>query len=416
MNHMFLLKVLFAAVLGIVLGLFLPANAEILGIPLIGIYNLFGQLFLRALTIIVVPLVIASIITGTMRIGADHSLGRLGSKIFLSFILTMACAVAIGMASILIFEPGKGVISQEALSTQLTQLHSVPINEAGWNKIEQIFFRIVPINVFAAASQGEIIGIILFTALFGLFSAELGGNTLITMKAFWEATFKVLIRMTQWIMAFLPLGVFGLIAKAAATAGAGAILSVGTFALTVMIALFFYAFILWPIVLWLVGRVNPWKHLKAMAPALLTGFTTSSSAATLPVALECIEKGSGVSNRVSSLVLPLGIAVNLSGSALYSAAVVAFIAQLTGITLDIGSISFMYVVSLLTCFGMAGVPSASLIAIILILQTLNIPNDQLAIIMAIERFVDMARTAVNVFGNSCCALIVARLEGEKTNV
>lgn len=416
MNHAFLYKVLLASILAVILGFSLPADTVILGIPLLGIYNLLGQLFLNALKLMVVPLVIASIITGTMRLGGDNSLGRLGGKILLSFACTMAAAVAIGMASILFFEPGIGQSSAETIASDLTQLEAVSVKGNAWDKIEQLVLRVVPSNIFQAASQGEILGIILFAALFGIFSAEAGGAAAETMKYFWESTFKVLIKMTQWVMAFLPLGAFGLIAKAIATAGAGAIISVGAFALTAFFTLFIYAFVLWPLALWLIAKVNPWKHLRAMGPALITGFTTSSSAATLPVALECVEKRAGVSNRITSLVLPLGIAVNLSGSALYAAAVVTFIAQQTGYSFDAASTIFMYAVTLLTCFGMAGVPSASLIAVVLILQTLNIPNDQLALIMAIERFIDMARTAINVFGNSCCAVIVARSEGERTNV
>jgi Na+/H+-dicarboxylate symporter len=153
-----------------------------------------------------------------------------------------------------------------------------------------------------------------------------------------------------------------------------------------------------------------------MLPALVTAFSTSSSAATLPIALECLEKSAGVSNRVCSLVLPLGIAVNLSASALYAAAVVTFIVQLSAVTLDTGSIMLIYFTTLLTSFGMAGIPSASLIVVVLVLKTLQIPSDHLAIIMAIERLADMVRTAVNVFATSCCAVIVARWEGETTSL
>lgn len=417
MDNKFLFKVIIAAFLGIIAGLFIPASFSLLGIPALGVYNLLGQLFLRALTLMVVPLVTASIITGAMRLGEDKSLGRLGGKILLTFACTMACAIAIGMIFVLTANPGAGIPVVDAPEVVLDAVGTgIQTTGSSWDKVEMIFFRVVPSNVLGAASQGEILGVILFASLFGIFSAEAGGSVSATLKAFWESTFNVLIRMTQFVMKFLPFGVFGLIAKATATTGSAAIFSVGAFALTVLLALFFYAFCMWPLALWLLAKVNPWKHLKAMWPALLTGFTTSSSAATLPVALECVEKESGVSNRVSGLVLSLGIAINLSGSALYAAAVVTFIAQLTGAPLDTGSVVFMYIVSLLTCFGMAGIPSASLIAIVLILQTLNIPSDQLALIMAIERFVDMLRTAINVFANSCCAVLVARWEGEETAI
>ncbi len=417
MSHKFLAAVLLAAFLGVVAGAFVPADAHLLGIPVIGIYNLFGQLFLRALMLMVVPLVASSIITGAMRLGEEGSLGKLGGKILLTFFCTMAAAVAIGVLAVVLMQPGIGVPSFELVSAELGALNASPFHDASsWSRIEAIIFRVVPDNVLRAASNGEILGLIFFCTLFGLFSAQIGGAPYAALKGFWEATFKVLIKMTQWVMNLLPLGVFGLIAKAVATTGSGALLSLGSFSVTIFCALFFYALIVWPAVLVTVAKVNPWKHIKAMGPALLTAFTTSSSAASLPVALECIEKGSGVSNRVSSLVLSLGVAINLSASALYAGAVVIFIAQLTGVYLGAANIALLYFVTLLTSFGMAGVPSASLIVIVLVLQAMNIPSDHLAMIMAIERFVDMARTAINVFGNSCCAVLVARLEGEQTAI
>lgn len=411
MQHSFLIKVIIAALLGIAAGLFLPLSETTLGI-----YTILGQLFLRALTLMVVPLVVASIITGTMRLGEDGSLGKLGAKILITFGCTMAAAVAIGMIWVLLLGPGT-TPTGDVVPTELSKiLAHPPVETSTWAKIEHIVFRMVPTNVLAAASQGEILGVILFSSLFGIIAAEIGGTVTATLKAFWESTFKVMIRMTQYVMVLLPIGVFGLLAKAVATTGAEAFYKLGSFTLTAALAFVSYAFIFWPIILLFVARVNPWKHLREMAPALLTGFTTSSSAATLPVALECVEKGSGVSNRVSSLVLSLGVAVNLSASALYAAAVVTFIAQLTHTPLNAASIGFMYVVTLFTSFGMAGIPSASLIVIVLVLQTLNIPADHLALIMAVERFVDMFRTAINVFANSCCAVLIARLEGEQTAI
>lgn len=410
MNNSFLIKVFIAAMLGIAAGFFIPQTEASLSI-----FTIMGQIFLRALTLMVVPLVVASIITGTMRLGEDGSLGKLGVKILITFFCTMAAAVAIGLASVLIFEPGT-TSAVASLPHEIASINSAQTEMSTWAQIEKIFYRVIPTNVFFAASQGEILGVILFSSLFGIISAELGGSVTATMKAFWEAVFKVMIRMTQYVMYLLPFGVFGLLAKAVATTGADAFIKLGSFTLVAALAFAFYGLIFWPLILVFVARVNPWKHVRAMFPALLTGFTTSSSAATLPVALECVEKGSGVSNRVSSLVLSLGIAVNLSASALYAAAVVAFIAQLTGTTLPMSAIAFMYVVTLFTSFGMAGIPSASLIVIVLVLQTLNIPADHLALIIAVERLVDMFRTALNVFANSCCAVVVARLEGEKTAI
>lgn len=398
MRHHFLIKVFVAIILGVLAGIFFPGEG------FVAFYNLVGQLFLRSLTLMVIPLIAASIINGTLRLGGEGGLGKLGASILGSFFVAMAVAVATGMIVVLLFQPG----SAAAVVTSGIEFTATDVSF--WKKIEDILFRFVPTNIFSAAANGEIIGVIIFSALFGTFSAHVGPE----LRSFWEGTFRTLLLMTQWVMKFLPFGVFGLIAKTAATTGISALTSLGTFVIAAGVGLIIYGLILLPIGLWLVAGVNPLRLVKVMSPALFTAFSTSSSVATLPVALECVEKGAGVSNKITSLVLPLGISVNLAGSALYAAAVVTFIAQLSHAPMDYASLAFMYAVILMTSFGMAGIPSASLVAVVLILQTLHLPNEQLALLFTIERFVDMARTTVNVFTNSCCAVAVARLHGERT--
>lgn len=412
MQRALLLKVTLAALLGAVAGLALPADASLFGISLLGIYNLLGQLFLRALTLIVVPLVAASLIAGMMRLGADEALGRLGGKIAVCFVTGMAVAVALGVLSVTLLHPGEGFPLPPSVENA-PPVGAVLPGGVG-PKIEELLYRVVPANILAAASQGEILGVIAFAVFFGICASHIAEELRGTVRSFWEGTFQALLRMTQGVMRFLPWGVFGLIAKACATLGVEAITALGWFCASVGLALFIYAFVLWPLALRLLVGVSPIRHVKAMFPALVTAFSTSSSAATLPIALECLEKTACVSNRICSLVLPLGIAVNLTASALYAGAVVTFIAQLSGVVIDNGSLAFIYFSTLLTSFGMAGIPSASLVVVVLVLQTLHIPSDHLAIIMAVERLADMVRTAINVFATSCCAVIIARWEGEST--
>lgn len=405
MSHSALLKVLLAVLLGVLAGFFLPT--EVWGVSLVGMYNLLGKLFLQALMLIVIPLVASSLISGVLRLGADRALGRLGRRIALSFVGAMAAAVALGILAVFLWP-----------SEPLTQEPSNSLNLlAGkgdfFSQVELLLYRVVPSNIFAAAAQGEILAIIFFSVFFGVATAQLSELLRGHLRAFFEAIFLTLLRMTQLVMRFLPLGVFGLIAKATATMGGAGAAAVGWFSLAVLMALALYVCIFLPLALRLLANVNPWKHIKAMSPALVTAFSTSSSAATLPVALECLEKEVGISNRISSLVTPLGITVNLCGSALYAGAVVTFMAQLNGLVLDWSSLGLIYFVTLMTSFGMAGVPSASLIAIVFILQTLQISNEHLALVMAIERVADMVRTAVNVFATSCCAVVVASWEGER---
>lgn len=411
MQRQLLLKVALAALLGAAAGLFLPS--AVWGISLIGLYSLLGQLFLRALTLIVVPLVAASLIAGTMRLGADQALGRLGGKIAVTFVAAMATAVALGVAVIGLAEPGRGEASAQAIDAVIPV--ATAMSGDVWTNLENLLHRIIPANVLGAAAQGEILGVIAFSLFFGVCCAHVAQEVRGTLRSFWEGTFQALLRMTQMVMRFLPWGVFGLIAKACATLGGSDVAALGWFCGTVVVALVLYACVLWPAVLYAFG-VSPIRHFRAMFPALVTAFSTSSSAATLPIALECLEKSAGVSNRICSLVLPLGVAVNLSASALYAGAVVVFVAQMSSIPLGIGTLVTIYLTTLFTSFGMAGIPSASLIVVVLVLQTLKIPNDHLGLIMAIERLADMVRTAINVFATSCCAVVIARWEGEHTAV
>jgi proton glutamate symport protein len=214
----------------------------------------------------------------------------------------------------------------------------------------------------------------------------------------------------------LPLGVFALVAKTVAAIGLESITSVGYFFFTVLLGLTVYMFIALPILLKFIAKVSPIAHIKAMAPALITAFSTTSSAATLPVTLECVEKKIGVSNRIASFMLPLGSSVNLAGSSLQVIVAVFTIAQIYGLDLSFSTQIVVFTMTLLLSFGMAGIPSASLISIMLILTTIGFPADGVGLILAVERILDMFRTTVNVFSNSCCAVLVARSEGEDLKI
>ena len=234
--------------------------------------------------------------------------------------------------------------------------------------------------------------------LFGFFSARIDPKASAILLGFWQGVFQVMMQITHLVLKALPLGVLGLVAKAVATTGLEKIESVGYFFGTVLLGLAIYALIILPLLLKGIPKVNPWAHLRAMVPALVTAFSTSSSAATLPITLECVEKRAGISNRVSSLVLPLGTSVNLSGSALYVCAGVLFIAQSYGIHLSWPNLALIVLMTLTTSLGSAGIPSASLISIVVILQTLGLPGDAIGLIMTVERLLDMFRTVVTSSG------------------
>lgn len=219
--------------------------------------------------------------------------------------------------------------------------------------------------------------------------------------------------ITDWVMKFAPIGVFALVAKVVATTGLDAFKPLALFFITVVLALGTHFFVVMPVLLRTIGRVNPWRHYRAMLPALLTAFSTSSSSATLPMTIECVEKNAGVSNKTSNFVLPLGATINMDGTALYECVAAIFIAQAYGIELSFATQFTIVMVALLTSIGVAGIPSASLVAISIILAAIGLPLEAIGLILAVDRILDMCRTTVNVFSDSCGAVIIARTEGEQ---
>jgi Na+/H+-dicarboxylate symporter len=236
------------------------------------------------------------------------------------------------------------------------------------------------------------------------------------MYKFWDGVFHVMMRMTEWIMLFAPIGVFGLVAKVVAETGFAAAGPLALFAVTTLAALVIHAAITLPLFLKVFGHVRPYKIFPAMAPAMLTAFSTASSSATLPVTMECVENNAGVSNKISSFVLPLGATVNMNGTALYECTAAMFLAQAYGLDLTFGMQFTIVVIALLTSIGVAGVPAASLVAIAIILAAIGLPVEAIGVLMVFDRILDMVRTSVNVFGDACAAVIVARMDGEKTKL
>ncbi len=407
-----LFKVLIAMALAVAAGWATGPTKTLLGVPYLSIYSLIGQLFLNALSLVVVPLVAASIITGTAKMGSDQSFGSLGIKTLGYFVLTTFLAILVGLVFATLIAPG---LSVEPIKITGVEANNLQMEMQGgiFPKIELILVKLIPGNIFAAATHGQMLGIIVFCMLFGYFATKIESKASAILLSFWQGVFQVMMQITHLVLKALPIGVFGLVAKAVAMTGFESLQSLAYFFATVLLALAFYAFGVLSFLLRFIGGVSPLTHLKAMFPALITAFSTSSSAATLPVTIECVEKGAGVSNRISSFALPLGTSINLSGSYLYVCVGVLFIAQVNGLHLSWPSLALVVFMTLISSLGSAGIPSASLISIVVILQTLGLPGDAIGSIMAVERLLDMFRTPVNVYGTSCCAVLVAKSEGEK---
>jgi len=394
-------------------------DPTILGIKYITIFEYVGTIFLNALKMIIVPLITSSIIVGVAGIGSGGNLGALGGKTLLFYASTTLAAILVGLVIVNLVGPGyvDGKPAADLLALDAsTASFEATVAGSGLGDVAQIFLRMVPPNIFAAAVEGQMLGIIFFAILFGYFMTHLDNEYAEPLYRFWNAVFHVMMRMTEWIMLFAPIGVFGLVAGVIAKAGYKATGPLAVFAIVVLIALAVHAFITLPLLLRFVGRVNPLKTIRGVAQAMLTAFSTASSSATLPVTMECVEDNVGVSNKVSSFVLPLGATVNMNGTALYECAAAIFIAQAYGFELTFAMQFSIVSIALLTSIGVAGVPSASLVAIAIILGAVGLPLEALGVLLVFDRILDMARTSINVWGDAACATIVARLDGEKTNV
>jgi len=409
-------QILIALVLAVIAGRLSGMDGSLFGIRLLDIYSFLGTIFMNALKMLIVPLVLSSIITGIAGIGDSGSMGRLGGKTLLYYLTTSMLAIVVGLLMVNIVSPGivDGVPAREivALSDESITDIAGRIEGRGAGDVVDIFIRMVPTNIVAAAADGRMLGLIFFSLLFGYFMTRVPGSPGQVLKDFWQGIFMVMMRLTEWVMKFAPIGVFALVAKVVASTGFTAFEPLMAFFFTVLAALAIHLLLVLPLLLRLVAGVNPRLHYRAMSPALLMAFSTASSSATLPVTMECVEKRAGVSNRTTSFVLPLGATVNMDGTALYECVAAMFIAQAYGLELSFATQFTVVLVAMLTSIGVAGIPAASLVAITIILTSIGLPVEAVGLILAVDRVLDMCRTGVNVFSDSCGAVLIGRLEGE----
>lgn len=409
-------QILIALVFAVLTGILVDQTFSVFGVPFLSVLVFIGTLFLNALKMLIVPLVMASIITGMMSLSAD-TLGRLGAKTILYYAITSLVAILIGLFFVNLFQPG--IIDGEparyviGLSSETDDVIS-NVGDKGAGDIAEVFLRMVPSNIVTAAANGQMLGLIFFSLIFGFFVSKLKGDAAKVQKDFWQGLLDIMMMMTEFVMKFAPVGVYALVAKVMLLSGIEAFEPLALFFITVLLALGVHMFLLLPAVLRYIARVSPAQHFNAVLPALLTAFSTSSSSATLPITLDCVEHRAGVSNQVSGFTLPLGATINMDGTALYECVAAMFIAQAYGLSLDLTTQFTVVLVALLTSIGVAGIPSASLVAITIILGVIGLPLEAIGLVLVVDRVLDMCRTAVNVFSDSCAAVTIARLEGEKT--
>lgn len=407
---------LIAIILGWIVGKWAGVDSTIFGITFSNIFEFIATLFLNALRMIVIPLIISSIIAGVGSISSKTTLERMGGITFLYYIATSIVAILTGLVLVNLLSPGimngQGIDHLLGLG-ELDPAQVEQIQSADMKGMVDVLLRMIPPNIISAAYEGQLLGLITFSLLFGYGLGRLQSPYRKALMDFWQGSFNIIMDITHLIIRFAPIGVFALIAKMSAVTGYAVFKPLLLFFLTVVLALAIHFFVTLPLILKFFARVSPKRHFAAMAPALMTAFSTSSSSATLPVTIECIEENAGVSNRVSSFVLPLGATINMDGTALYECVAAMFIAQVYGLQLGFTQQFIVAFTALVTSIGVAGVPSASLVAIAVILGTIGLPLEGIGVILAVDRVLDMMRTSVNIFGDSCGAVLVAKLQGEK---
>lgn len=396
-------QILIALFLAVIYGLLLTDYVEYV--------TWMGELFLRALKMIIVPLILTSIISGVANIGDAHNLGRLGIKTFGYYITTSFFAILTGLVLVNIIQPGVGA--------DLGLKSEVPELAASSGNLGDVIMRLIPTNVFEALASADMLAIIFFSILFGFFVTRTNEKYKTQLTDFFNSAFEVMMKLTHFVIRFTPLGILGIVAGVVAEQADNLMNLVGSMGLymgTVISGLIFHAFITLPLILKLIARVKPTLHSRAVSAPLLTAFSTSSSSATLPLTLQAVENNSGVSNKITSFVLPLGATINMDGTALYECVAAMFIAQAYGISLGFLEQGIVVVTALLASIGAAGIPMAGLVMISVILAAVGLPLEGVGLILAVDRFLDMCRTTVNVWSDSCGAATIAKTEGETLKV
>lgn len=409
-------QIFIAMALAAVAGWLTTEDARLLNVPLLSFYDTVGGLFISALQMVVVPLITSAIIVSLVNLGDGRDLGRLGGKTVLFYLSSSFVAIIMGLLVVNTIAPG--IVGGEPAGDRLGLAEDTAevlarIEGRGAGDFAGIIMQMVPSNLIQAAATGQLLGLIVFSLLFGYFLRQVEGEPGRALAHALDGLYQTMVRITLFIIRFAPLGVFGLIAATVTRTGFDAVAPLAWFFLTVVLALAVHAFVVMPLAIRFLARRSPTRHLKAMTPALLTAFSTASSAATLPLSMECVEKRARVSRRTTSFVLPLGATVNMDGTALYECVAVIFIAQAYGMDLTLAQQFMIVVASLLTSIGVASVPAASLVAITLILGMVGLPPEAIGLILVTDRLLDMCRTAVNIWGDSVGAVLVARSEGEE---
>jgi Na+/H+-dicarboxylate symporter len=380
------------------------ACGHLFGESIVPLGEVLGDIFLRFLRMAIMPLIIASIVSGVISVGNRKNLGILGAQTFGYYIVSSLMAILTGQILVNLFEPGVGA------SIRLEETPDrIPAMERG---IGDILVNIIPENPFQSLAEGAVLPVIFFSILFGYFVTRTSEPYRSQLGDLFQGLFDAMMRMTRFVVWTAPVGVFGINAKIVATTGFSAFKSLGFYFVIVLIGLTIHALVNLPILMYLVTRRNPFRHYRGMPSALVTGFSTCSTVVTLPLTMKAVTENSGVSKKIASFVLPIGATVNMDGTALYECVAVIFIAQVYNFDLTFTAQLVIVFTALLASIGAASVPMSGMVMMSIILGAVGLPLEGVAVILAVDRILDMFRTMDNVLSDSVGAVVVAKLQGE----
>lgn len=402
------IQILIALALGVIFGIFFHEYVKYI--------SWAGDIFIRLLKMIVVPIVVSSMIVGVASIGKTGGLGRIATKTLTFYVVTTLVATFVGLALVNTIEPGVGssLVNQASSAEHLAGAERIPLG--------QQLINIVPENIFQDLVENDMLAIIFFSILFGYFVTLVGEKSSATIINFFEAVFEVIMKIVLTIIKVAPIGVFAIVAKMISMqAGDMAKLadiaqSLGLFVLIIWIGCAIHFFIIMPSIVYFLGHENPWRHMKKMSTAILTAFSTCSSGAALPFSMKDSQEKCGISNKIASFTLPLGATINMNGTALYEGVAVIFIAQVYGIDLSFVEQLIIVVTVLFSAIGAASIPMAGLVMLSVALSVAGLPMEGIGLVLAVEQLCDMPRTATNSYGDMCAAVVIAKSEGEKLTI
>lgn len=391
-------KIFLGLLAGIIVGLFFTGNPDVVKTFISPI----GTLFLNLIKMVIVPLVFSSLVVGAASTGDAKTLGRIGGKTIIYYLLTTAVAIIIGLILGGVIQPGAGISIPVGIEATKAEVPSV-INT---------LLNIIPANPLKGLVEGSMLQIIVFALFLGIGVTSLPNDKGRPFLNFFESFAEIMYKITSFIMKFAPYGVFGLITPVVAANGPAVLLPLIKVIAAVYVGCILHALIVYTPAVKILGKLNPITFFKGIAPAAMTAFTTCSSSGTLPITIKNVKENLGVSDKVASFVLPLGATINMDGTALYQGVCALFIAQAYGITLSMGQLLTIILTATLGSIGTAGVPGAGMIMLTIVLNAIGLPLEGIALVAGIDRVLDMARTCINVVGDASAAVVVGRSENE----